>query len=219
MDLITDQERGREQLKSLTAKLAVTEKELSAQTTRASTAEAQFQAADQERERSNQKHVAELQRLKDQAEGNERHFLGRIEEQKVQVQRLTQDRERELSAAAKHAASLETALSESAKAQASLRSELAQAQRELAKRQDAAMAAEAALSRANEQGTKELTARQLELERVRAELESQKSSTEILKRERDEALRDAAKLERRLAALQLQLDEAKAEVVRLQKGK
>lgn len=217
VDLITDRERGHEQLKATTAKLALIEKELAAQTTRASTAEAQFQAAEQERERSNQKHTAELQRLKDQTEGNERHFLGRIEEQKTQVQRLTQDREREAAAAAKHVATLEAAVSEAAKAQASLRSELTLAQRELSKRQDAVAAAEAALSRATEQGQKDLAARQTDLERIRTELEAHKSGAEILKRERDEALRESGKQEGRLSALQGQLDEAKGEIQRLLK--
>ena len=110
--LNADLERLREQQKSSTAKLASTEKELATQTTRATTAEAQFRAAEDERERSAQKHNGELARLRDQAEGNERHLLARIEEQKAQIQRSLQDRERESAAAAKHASGLETSLSE-----------------------------------------------------------------------------------------------------------
>lgn len=219
VDLVTDLERTREQLKTTAAKLAVTEKELSSQTTRASTAEAQFQAAEQERERSSQKHAAELQRLKDQTEGNERHFLGRIEEQKAQVQRLSQDRERETSAGAKHLAALETALSEAAKVQASLRSELTLAQREMVKRQDAVAAAETALARVQEQLNKDQVARQSDLDRFKSEIDALAAASERHKRDRDEALREAAKLEGRLAALQLQLDEAKTEIGRLQKVK
>ncbi len=219
VDLVTDIERTREQLKTTTAKLAVTEKELSAQTTRASTAEAQFKAAEQERERSGQKHVAELQRLKDQTEGNERHFLGRIEEQKAQVHRLTQDRERETAAVAKQISSLETSISEASKVHASLRAELATLQRELTKREESVSAAEIALARAQEQASKDQSARQADVERFKGETEALTASSERHKRDRDEALREAAKLEGRLAALQLQLDESKAEVGRLQKGK
>lgn len=218
-DLNNDLDRLRDQLKATSTKLVGTEKELAAQTTRATTAEAQFRAADDERERSAQKHAAELQRLREQGEGNERHLLSRIEEQKAQLQRLLQDRERETAAATKQVSTLEASVSDATKLTASLRVELASVQRELAKRQEAVTVAETTLARAQEQAAKDQATRQAELERARGEIELLSSQTEQHKRDRDEALRDAAKLEGRLAALQAQLDEAKAEVSRLQKAK
>jgi len=218
-DLNADLERHREQLKTTSAKLASTERELVAQTIRATSAEAQAKAAEAERERSAQKYASDLQRLREQAEGNERHLLGRIDEQKAQSQRLTQDREREIAAAAKQASSLEAAVSEATKLNASLRAELATAQRDLGKRQEAVTVAETALTRAQEQAVREQAARQADLERSRVEFERLTAQTEQHRRERDEALREAAKLEGRAAALQGQLDAAQAEIRRLQKAK
>ena len=218
-DLNNDLDRLRDQLKATSTKLVGTEKELAAQTTRATTAEAQFRAADDERERSAQKHAAELQRLREQGEGNERHLLSRIEEQKAQLQRLLQDRERETAAATKQVSTLEASVSDATKLTASLRVELASVQRELTKRQEAVTVAGTTLARAQEQAAKDQATRQADLERARGEIELLSSQTELHKRDRDEALRDAAKLEGRLAALQAQLDEAKAEVSRLQKAK
>lgn len=218
-DLNNDLDRLREQLKVVTTKLVAAEKELVGQTTRAATAEAQFRAAEDERERSHQKHNAELQRLKEQAEGNERHFLTRIEEQKTQFQRLVQDREREISAANKHAASLEISVSEASKLNASLRAELAAAQRDAVKYQEAALATEGMLLRIQEQAAKDQVVRQADLDRARNEAKQLTASLEQHKRERDEAVREAAKLEGRFMAVQSQLDEAKAEIRRLQKPK
>lgn len=212
-------EQLRDQLKNIGTKLAATEKELATQTTRAATAEAQYRAADDERERSAQRHAGDLARMREQAEGNERHLLGRLDEQKVQLQRVLQDRERETAAAAKQAATLESAVSEASKLTASLRVELATAQRDLAKRQEAVTAAENALLRTQEQAAKDQAVRHVDLERARGEIEQLTTAAEQHKRDRDDALREAAKLEGRLAALQTQLDEAKAEIRRLQKAK
>lgn len=217
-DINANLDRTREQLRSTASKLATTEKDLSAQTTRAATAEAQFRSAEDERERSAQKHVAELQRLREQAEGNERHLLGRLEEQKTQLQRSIQDREREAAAAEKHAATLEVSLSESSKLNASLRAEVASSQRDLAKTKDAASAAETALARAQEQFAKDTAVRQSDLERARQDLVQLTEAVERNRRDREEAIRESAKLEGRMAALQTQLDEAKSEVRRLQKA-
>ena len=218
-DLNGELEKLREQLKSTSAKLAATEKEVTAQATRATTAEAQFRAVEEERERFTQKHAGDLARLREQAEGNERHLQARIEEQKTQIQRFVQDRERETDTAAKHAAALETSVSEASKQLASLRAELATAQRDLAKRQEAVTSAETALARAQEQTAKDQATRQAELERARGEIELLSDQAEQHKRDRDEAIREAGKLEGRLAALQVQLAEAKAEITRLQKTK
>lgn len=218
-DLSTDMDRLREQLKMSTTRLATAEKELATQTTRAATAEAQFRAAEDERERSHQKHQSELQRLREQAEGNERHFLARIEEQKAQFQRLVQDREREITAANKRATSLEAAASEASKLFASLRAELAAAQRDVVKHQEVASATENMLLRVQDQVAKDQAVRQADLERARNETKQLAASLEQHKRERDEAVREAARLEGRLAALQTQLDQAKSEIRRLQKAK
>lgn len=108
-DINNDLDRLREQLKNTSGKLTSTEKELAAQPTRATTAEAQARAAESERERTAQKHVGDLARMREQAEGNERHLLGRLDEQKAQLQRVLHDRERETAAASKQAAKLERA--------------------------------------------------------------------------------------------------------------
>ncbi|HBG31815.1 MULTISPECIES: DNA-binding protein [Sinimarinibacterium] len=218
-DLNGDLDRLRDQHKAASTKLAVAEKELASQTTRATAAEAQLRAAEEERERASQKQTAELKRLREQAEGNERHFLGRLEEQKTQFQRLVQDREREAAAAEKHAATLEANLSEALKLNASLRAELTSTQRDLAKVKDSLTAAETATARAQELAAKDLASRQADLDRARSEVEALIASADQHRRDRDEAMREAAKLEGRLSALQSQLDEAKTEIRRLQKAK
>lgn len=215
-DLNNDLDRLREQLKTTGTRLASIEKELSAQTTRARTAEAQFRAAEDERERSAQKHASELARLREQAEGNERHLLARIEEQKAQIQRSLLDREREAAAAAKQVSTLETSLSEASKSAASLRAELTTAQRDLTKKQELTTAAETALARAQDQAAKDLASKQAEVDRARVELDLLGNAGEQHKRDRDEAVREAARLEGRLSAVLTQLEEAKAEVRRLQ---
>lgn len=218
-DLTGDLDRTREQLKVTAGKLAATEKELATQSTRAATAEAQFRAAEDERDRASQKHASDLQRQREQAEGNERHLLGRLDEQKGQLQRLTQDREREAAAAEKRAATLETSLSESSKLNASLRADLTSTQRELAKGRELEAVANAALTRAQEQFARDSSVRQAELNRARADIEQLTAAADQHRRDRDEAIREAAKLEGRLTAVQSQFDEAKTEIRRLQKAK
>lgn len=102
---------------------------------------------------------------------------------------------------------------------ASLRAELATVQRELTKRDESVSAAEIALARLQEQSSKDQVARQADLDRFKSEIEALTAACERHKRDRDMALRESAKLEGRLVALQLQLDEVKTEVQRLQKTK
>lgn len=215
--LTADVDRLKEQLRQLSTKHAALERELASQTTRAAAAEAQARSSDEERDRTALRHQAELQRQREQAEGNERHLLARIDEHKTQLQRLQVDRDREVAASTKRLTDLEASLADSLKGQASLQAELAKAQRDIVKRQEALSAAEAALQRSQELSAKSLSAQKAELDRARIEIEQVGSAIDRHKKERDEAVREAAKLEGKLSSQQSQLDEAKAEIRRLQR--
>jgi chromosome segregation ATPase len=208
-------ERLQDQVRQLTARTTQLEKDLAGQAARASSAEAQARAADEERDRTHQKHTAEIQRLREQSEGNERHLLLRIDEQKIQQQRLQVDREREAAAAAKRIGALEAAQSEALKAQASLRAEVGAAQRDLAKRGEALATAESSLQRLKDEGARDEASFRGQLEQVQARHEHLEKAAEQLRRERDNALRDAALLEGKAAAFQAQLEGARIELARL----
>lgn len=217
--LRSDLDRHQDLQRQQSTKIATLEKDLASQSTRAAAAEAQARAGDEERERASQRHAAEIQRLREQAEGNERHLLMRVDEQKTLQQRLQLDRDRELGVASKRIGDLEAALSEALKLQASLRAEQAAAQREVAKRIEAVAIAEAALKRLQEDAAKDAAALREAQERTLSQVESLARSAKQIKRERDEAIREAARFEGRLGTIQGQLDEAKAELSRLQRHK
>lgn len=205
------------QLRQTNSKASQLEKDLSEQSERAAAAEAQVRAGEDERERANQRHSSEIQRLREQSEGNERHLLARIEEQKTQTQRVQADREKDAAAAAKRISELDVAVSEALKQQASLRAEIATAQREAMKRGEALAVSESALVRAQEDAAKVSTGHRETSERQRAQLEQVEKSVEQLKRERDDAIREAARVEGKLVVMKGQLDEVRAELKRLQK--
>lgn len=209
-------ERLQDQVRQLTTRTTQLEKDLAAQAGRASSAEAQARAADEERDRTHQKHTAEIQRLREQSEGNERHLLSRIDEQKIQQQRLQADREREAAAAAKRISTLEAAQSEAVKAQASLRAEVGAVQRELVKRNEALTAAEVSLQRLRDEATRVEESFQAQIEQARVRHEQLEKTAERLRRERDDAIREAARIEGKMQAFQGQLDEARGDLSRLQ---
>jgi len=216
--LTNDVDRLQEQVRQATTKVASLEKELAVQAERAATAEAQARAADEERERASTRHGAELQRLRDQSEGNERHFLTRIEEHKTQHQRLLAERDRESATAAKRTAELESSLSEALKVQASLRADQAASQRELSKYRESAQAAEAAVERLHAEFAKTEAAHRTAFEKAQIELESGRKAVEQHRRERDDAVREAARAEGKNQAFQSQLEEARAEILRLHRS-
>lgn len=208
-------ERLQDQVRQLTTRTTQLEKDLATQTSRASSAEAQARAADEERDRTHQKHIAEIQRLGEQSDGNERYLLSRIDEQKIQQQRLQADREREAAAAVKRISALEASQSEALKAQASLRAEIGAAQRDLAKRGEALATAESSLQRLRDEATRDEASFRSQLEQARGRHEQLEKAAEQLRRERDNALRDAALLEGKAAAFQAQLEETRVELTRL----
>ncbi|WP_028006587.1 DNA-binding protein [Solimonas flava] len=217
--LRADVERLQELQRQQSSKIATLEKELAGHSARAATAEAQARAGEEERERFAQRHAAEIQRLREQSEGNERHLLVRIDEHKTQQQRLQADRERDVGAASKRISDLEAALSEALKLQASLRADLAAAQRETTKRNEAIAARETAIKRAQEDAVKEVAANREAQEGLKSQIATLERNAEQLQRERDGAIREAARLEGRLGIVQAQLKESKAELVRLHRGK
>jgi|GEM_PF-4668545 len=209
-------ERLQDTVRQLTTKTTQLEKELAAQTARASSAEAHARAADEERDRTHHKHAAEIQRLREQSEGNERHLLSRIDELKSQQQRLNTDRERDAATASKRVGALETSLSEALKTQASLRAEAGAAQRDLAKCSNALTAAEAMLQRLREEAARDEAGFRAQIEQARLRHKQIEKATEQLRRERDDAIREASRVEGKMQAFQGQLDEARGQLTRLQ---
>lgn len=113
--LTTEKQGLLEQLAAQHSKVLGLEKALSEVSARAAAAESRAQSASEERERAATKHVAEITHLREQAEGNERHLLARIEDQKNQNKRLSSEREKEAAAAQSRIATLESAASEASK--------------------------------------------------------------------------------------------------------
>jgi chromosome segregation ATPase len=212
--LKADLDRLQDLLRQQSLKIINLEKELASQSARATTAEAQARAGDEERERSTQRQTAEIQRLREQAEGNERHLLVRLEEHKIQQQRWQTDRDREVGAAAKRIGELEKSLSESLKTQASLRTDLASAQREVAKRNEAISTGAIAVNRTQEEAAKEAAVHREVQGRLKSQIDTLEKGIEQLRRERDDAIRDSARFEGQLASLQAQLTESKAAISR-----
>ena len=204
-----------EQLSGQHAKGLGLEKSLTEQTARAATAESRAQSAIEERERAAAKHVAEVTHLREQAEGNERHLLARIEDQKVQNKRIASEREKEAALAQARIAALEAAASEANKALAATRSDLATAQRDLGQERGARAEAELTASNAQERWLKDQQLWTAERERLKHEIAMEQSAIQQLRHDRDEAIREAARQEGKVSALSAQLDDLRSELVAL----
>lgn len=210
---LTSEKQGlQEQLSALQSKVVGLERSLSEQTERAAAAESRALSATEERERATAKHAAEVTHLREQAEGNERHLLARIEDQKTQAKRIATEREKEAAAAQSRISALETSLSENSKLLAAARGDLATAQRDLTRAQSLRTEVESALSNTHEQLTKEQQAWAAERERMKAELLLEQSAIKHLSQERDDAMREAARQEGKASALLGQLDGLKGEL-------
>lgn len=210
---LTSEKQGlQEQLSALQSKVVGLERSLSEQTERAAAAESRALSATEERERATAKHAAEVTHLREQAEGNERHLLARIEDQKTQAKRIATEREKEAAAAQSRISALETSLSENSKLLAAARGDLATAQRDLTRAQSLRTEVESALSNTHEQLTKEQQAWAAERERMKAELLLEQSAIKHLRQERDDAMREAARQEGKASALLGQLDGLKGEL-------
>lgn len=210
---LTSEKQGlQEQLSALQSKVVGLERSLSEQTERAAAAESRALSAAEERERATAKHAAEVTHLREQAEGNERHLLARIEDQKTQAKRIATEREKEAAAAQSRISALETSVSENSKLLAATRGDLATAQRDLTREQSLRTEVEASLSNVQERLIKEQQAWAAERERMKAELLLEQSAIKHLRQERDDAMREAARQEGKASALLGQLDGLKGEL-------
>lgn len=193
------------------------ERALAEQTERAASAESRATAATEERERATQRHAQELQLLRSQAEGNERHLLGRIDDQQSQLKRLTADRDKEAAAHLQRVAGLETSLSEANKQAAALRNELSIAHRdfinERAHRQDGDRVHSEEIDRLS----KEAQAIASEKDRLKSEAAQSAATLKRSVQERDDALREAARLEGKLQAHAARIEELREELAQLRR--
>lgn len=211
---LTSEKQGlQDQLSALQTKVLGLERNLSEQTERAAAAESRALSATEERERATAKHAAEVAHLREQAEGNERHLLARIEDQKTQTKRIATEREKEASAAQSRISALEISVSDTSKLLAATRGDLATAQRDLTREQSLRTEVEAALSNAQERLIKEQQAWATERERLKAELVLEQSAIKHLRQERDDGMREAARQEGKALALLGQLEEVRGELV------
>ncbi|TAM22851.1 MAG: hypothetical protein EPN60_16200 [Nevskiaceae bacterium] len=183
------------------------------QTERAATAESRALSATEERERATAKHAAEVVHLREQAEGNERHLLARIEDQKTQTKRIATEREKESAAAQARISALEISVSEGSKVLAATRGDLATVQRDLTRERELRTEVEATLSNSQDRLAKEQQAWTAERERMKNELLLEQSAIKQLRQERDDAMREAARQEGKALALLGQLEEVRGELV------
>lgn len=210
--LTSDKQGLLEQLSVQNTKILGLEKSLNEQTARAATAESRAQSATEERERAATKHAAEVTHLREQAEGNERHLLARIEDQKMQNKRISSEREKESAAAQTRIAALEVAASEANKALAAIRSDLATVQRDLAHERGVRAEAELAVSNAQERLLKDQQLWTVERERLKGEIAFEQSAIKQLRQDRDDAIREAARQEGKATALLGQLEDLRGEL-------
>lgn len=205
-------------------RITALERSLAEQTERAASAESRAAAATEERERAASRHAEELQHVRSQAEGNERHLLGRIDDQQGQLKRLTADREKEVAAHLQRVTGLEGSLWDSHKTVAGLRNELAALRNELAatqrdltnertQRQERDRAHAQELDRA----TKDTTAALSDRDRLRTELSQAQTAVKQLSQERDDALREAARHEGKLQSQIARVEELRQEIEQLRK--
>lgn len=211
---LTSEKQGlQEQLSALQAKVLGLERALNEQTERAATAESRAISATEERERATAKHAAEVVSFREQAEGNERHLLARIEDQKTQTKRIATEREKESAAAQARISALEISVSEGSKVLAATRGDLTTAQRDLTREQALRAEVEGALSNAQERLTKDQQAWASERERLKGDVLLEKSANKHLRQERDDAMREAARQEGKAMALLGQLEEVRGELI------
>lgn len=211
--LSSEKQGLQDQLSALQAKVVSLERALNEQTERAATAESRALSATEERERATAKHAAEVVHLREQAEGNERHLLARIEDQKTQTKRIATEREKESAAAQARISALEISVSEGSKVLAATRGDLTTAQRDLTREQALRTEVEAALSNAQERLAKDQQAWASERDRLKAEVLLEHSANKHLRQERDDAMREAARQEGKALALLGQLEEVRGELI------
>lgn len=202
----------------LTARLVTLERNLAEQTERAAGAESRAAAATQERERAAQKHATELQHVRDQAAANERHLLGRIEDQQTQLKKLGADREKEAHAAQQRVSALESGLSDAHKQTAGLRNELAASQRDLAQERTLRQDRDRAHGQELERAARESQAVAAERDQLKSELAKAAAASKQLGQERDDALRDAARQEGKLQAQVTLIEELRQELSSVRKA-
>lgn len=179
--------------------------EIATLTAQASAAQSRAQAAIDERERASQNHHSEIARLKERADGNERHLLAQIDELRDQLKQLRTDRDREHAQATKRQAELEKALAGATESAAALRQDLITRDAELAHARHALEAAQAALHSAREAHERETQYQQERYTGVARERDEATARCAELSAEREKRAQAAAVLEGRHAALEEQL--------------
>ena len=207
--LQSDKAALQEQRSQLQNRATQLERQLAEVTERAASAKTRATAASEERERAATKHAHDLQHVRDQADGNERHLLARIEDLKTQAKTATAAHEKEVGALQKRVGTLETILSDQAKDAAAARTTLAGAQREIQVEKEARATAESTLQRERDLHAKDVQTADAEKGRLRRELEEAAAASRKLKQERDYALRDAARLEGTVQTLSRQRETEK----------
>lgn len=227
-----DRERLREQVGTLSADLATAREtlsrlqelvnarqdEIAALTAKASAAESRAQSAAEERERASQNHHSEIARLKERADGNERHLLSQVEELRSRLKRLQADRDREGQQTAKRMAEVEGALAIATDTAAALRRDLATRDAELAHARHALSAAQAALEAEREIHHRESAYLQERTSLVARERDEAVVKATQMQTERDRHSREAAVLAGRCEALEDQLAASRTPAVAVGAG-
>lgn len=206
---------GKTRIGDLERQLLALQGELTAQGRVATAATARADAAIEERDRLARKHQDELTQLKERAEGNEKHLLTQIDDLKSQLKRAAADREKDQAAAAKRVADLEGKIAETATELADQRKEAIRVSADLSREQRARAGLEAELRAQAESSARELDAMKVQRTSAMEERDAERTTVSTLRAERDGALREAAKLQGRVEALEKaaerQAGDAKAE--------
>lgn len=204
--LAADLAAARDQLAASQRQLAALQVQIADALRAVSTAEARAEAAIEERDRAARKHQEEIEQLRARADGNERHLLAQIEEQRTQNRRLIAEREKEQAATVKRIADLDAAIAQFSKDLAEQRKDAIRLSAELSREQRARSVAEASLSAAADAHERELVSLQTQRDQLRADRDHERARADRLAHERDSAAGDAAGLRGRLEGLEAQLD-------------
>lgn len=176
-------------------------------TARTSAADTRAQAAIEERERASQNHHSEIERLKERADGNERHLLTQVEALRAQLKQAQTDREREHQLATKRASDAEAAATKATEAAALLQRHLTARDAELAHERHSLEIAHSALEAARAAHERESNYQRERHAQVAGERDEANARAARLQIERDQQAQDASVLKGRCAVLSEQLDQ------------
>lgn len=203
--LTTELSGARDRIVDLERQLSTSQAEAITQARTASAANARAESAIEERDRQARKHQEELSHQRERTEGNERHFLLQIDEQKTQNKRLQTEREKDQQSASKRTADLEAKLAEQAAELAEQRKEGIRHSADLAREQRVHASVQAEFKAAQEASAREIESLKGQRATAVQEREAERQLVITLRSERDAAVRDSAKLQGTIEALQGQL--------------